>query len=85
MKRILTAVALVFASVTAIIGFGAPANAVNTPPPPWTLYKTFSWPDACSSAGFAGKAAGQWTDYLCDAIAPATANAPGIYDLYIIT
>jgi hypothetical protein len=78
MKCILTAVALVFASATAIIGFGAPANAVNTPPPPWTLYQTFSLPDACSSAGFAGKAAGQWTDYLCDAIAPATANAPSI-------
>jgi hypothetical protein len=85
MKRIATAVGLLLVAGTATIGLGAPANATNTPPPPWQLHQTFSWPDACSSAGFAGKAAGQWTDYLCDAIAPATANAPGIYDLYVIT
>lgn len=85
MRRISTAMGLLLVAVTAIIGLGAPANAVTTPPPPWTLHQTFGWPDACSSAGNAGEAAGQWSQWLCDEIAPAGVDGPGIYDLYVIT
>lgn len=84
MKRIAIAAGVLLASAAAVAGLGAPANATNTPPPPWVLYQSFNWPDACSSAGYAGEQAGRWTDYLCDEIQAPSGDGPGLVDLYVI-
>ena len=76
MRRIATLLGVAaLAAVTA-----APAHASTNA---YVLYKTFSWPDACSSAGYAGEQNHQWTSYYCDTISPATWDAGGIYDLYV--
>lgn len=93
MRRIPIALGLALAGAIAAVGFAAPASSAastatihpaTTPGPPWVLYKTFGWPDACSSAGYAGEQSGQWVEYLCDEISPPSWDAPGIVDLYVV-
>jgi hypothetical protein len=52
-------------------------------PSSYVLYKSYGWPDACSSAGYAGEQAHQWTSYYCTTVYPASPNGPGLYDLYV--
>jgi hypothetical protein len=47
------------------------------------LDKSYGWPDACSSAGYAGQQAHQWSSYYCSTVYPASWDAPGLYDLYV--
>lgn len=80
-RRIGVTLALLVAGSTAMVGLSAPANASG-----FVLYKTFNFPDACSSAGFAGEQSGQWVEYVCDQLSPAGPGDswPGLYDLYVI-
>jgi hypothetical protein len=85
MRRTRTALGLVaLAGITASVGLAAPAHAATVRPDSgYVLYKSYGWPDACSSAGYAGEQAGQWVSYYCDTIDPASWDAPGLYDLYV--
>lgn len=70
----------------AMVGLSAPANASTTPTATasgYVLYAAYNWPDECSSAGYAGQQAGKWAYYYCDEIDPASADGPGLYDLYV--
>jgi hypothetical protein len=73
--------AVLAASACAVVGLSAPASAVTGP----VLYKSFNFPDACSSAGFAGQQSGQWVSYFCDGLAQAGPGDswPGLYQLYV--
>jgi hypothetical protein len=73
--------AVLAASAFAVVGLSAPANAVTGP----VLYKSFNFPDACSSAGFAGQQSGQWVSYYCVGLSQAGPGDswPGLYDLYV--
>jgi hypothetical protein len=82
-RRSLTAPALALAAATTVLAVGAPAHASTASPNGYVLYKSFGWPDACSSAGYAGQQAHQWSYYYCDMIAPASWDAAGLYDLYV--
>lgn len=62
----------------------APASATSAVSPSgYVLYKSYGWPDACSSAGYAGQQSGQWRYYYCQTIQPASWDAPGLYDLFV--
>jgi hypothetical protein len=77
-RRISIALGLALATTFAVVGLSAPANASG-----YVLYKSFGWPDACSSAGYAGQQSGQWKFYYCDEIAAPSWDAPGLVDLYV--
>lgn len=81
MRRIATLLGV--AALAAIPAVAVPATAAHASTNAYVLYKSFGWPDACSSAGYAGQQAHQWTSYYCDAIYPASWDAPGLYDLYV--
>lgn len=84
MLRIRTGLGLAaLAGIGATVGLSAPAHASAARPAAYVLYKSFGWPDACSSAGYAGQQAGQWVSYYCATIAPASWDAAGLYDLYV--
>lgn len=78
MRRIVIGLGVALASVFAVVGLSAPANASG-----YVLYKTYGQPEACSSAGFAGQQSGQWKFYYCDEISPPSASGPGLIDLYV--
>jgi hypothetical protein len=80
-RRISVTLGLLAASVCAVVGLSVPANAVTGP----VLYRTFNFPDACSSAGYAGQQSGQWVSYYCTQLSAAGPGDswPGLYDLYV--
>lgn len=79
MRRTLTALGLAaLVGTGATVGLAAPAHADG-----YVLYKTFGWPDACSSAGYAGQQSGQWKYYYCDIVSYPTYDAPGLVYLYV--
>lgn len=81
MRRIATLLGVAaLAAIPAAVGLAAPAQAS---PNAYVLDKSYGWPDACSSAGYAGQQAHQWSAYYCDAVYPASWDAPGLYDLYV--
>jgi hypothetical protein len=81
MRRIGIAVGV---AIAAAVGLSIPANA-STP----VLYHQYNFPDACSSAGWAGQQNGTWVSYYCYTVIPVTYNPssggpyPGLYDLYV--
>jgi len=94
MRRIATMLLGVaaFAATTAVTAANsaiAEANAASAvaahaaSPSGYVLYKTFGWPDACSSAGYAGQQSGQWRYYYCQTIQPASWDGAGLYDLFV--
>ena len=81
-RRLVTALALMATAVVAMITFASPAQAGGFPG--YVLYKTFNWPDACSSAGYYWQQQGLFHYYYCDAVQAANpASGPGIYNLWV--
>jgi hypothetical protein len=81
MRRIATLLGVAaLAAIPASVSLAAPAQAS---PNAYVLYKSYGWPDACSSAGYAGQQAHQWSAYYCSTVYPASWDAPGLYDLYV--
>ena len=84
MSRIQLA-SLALTSAVAVVGLSAPAQAATIKPASsYVLYGAYNWPDQCQSIGYAGEQAGQWSSYYCDTIDPASADGPGLYDLYVL-
>jgi hypothetical protein len=83
MNRRLTApLASAAAAVIAMTTLASPAQAA--PLPGYVKYKTFGWPDACSSAGSYYQQQGLYRFYYCDTVVPAQpASGPGVYDLWV--
>lgn len=81
MRRLGITLGLALVAVCATVGLSAPANATSAP----VLYKQFTFPDACSSAGFAGAQNHQWVSYYCTTVFAAGPgfSYPGLYDLYV--
>jgi hypothetical protein len=77
----MAAVAFAVIAVVGTTTFASPAQAGL---PGYVKYKTFGWPDACSSAGYAWQQQGLFRYYYCDTVLPANwASGPGIYDLWV--
>jgi hypothetical protein len=80
-RRLVTTLALAATAVVAMTTFASPAQAGL---PGYVKYKTFGWPDACSSAGYYWQQQGLFRYYYCDTVLPAQpASGPGIYDLWV--
>ncbi len=85
MRRVLIALGLALAGIGIAVGFSAPANATPTPPGPgWVYQNSFGWPDACSSAGYAGQQAGRWVEYECQEVGAPSWDAPGLFWLWVV-
>jgi hypothetical protein len=81
MRRIATMLGVAaLAALPTTVGLTAEAHAS---PSSYVLYKSYGWPDACSSAGYAGQQAHQWSYYYCTTVYPTNWTAPGLYDLYV--
>jgi hypothetical protein len=80
--RIVTALALTAAAVTAAVGLSAPADASG--PPGYVAYNHYTWPDWCSGVGYAGVTNHTWRSYYCETVIPTNFNGPGDYILWVL-